>query len=57
MRSEPNKDRYYILEEHGRRKVFCAKCNIQMACLGYRELYNRDEALYECPICKHRERF
>jgi len=57
MRPEPNKDRYYTMEEHGRRKVFCAKCNVEMNCLGYRELYNRDEALYECPICKHRERF
>lgn len=57
MRPEPKNERYYTMVSYGRRKVFCAKCNIEMDCLGYRELASRDVALYQCPICKHREEF
>lgn len=51
-------DRYYtMVSQGGYRKVFCAKCNVEMDNLGYRELASRDVALYQCPICKHREEF
>lgn len=57
MRPEPKNERYYTMVGQGRRKVFCAKCNIEMDNLGYRELADRDVTLYQCPICKHREEF